>query len=156
LVEHAPQSSIELEISHKRCGRSPVFVLAYEENNYSELFKLDWRHGHSEDDRGRRICDPEYTSNEYTVADACMIADGTGYMLKHPFVNGHLQKVLARWAYKLFTSGGIVLPGFALADDGYLIVHKGQVYSGSDWIPRNTAAAALPCSAVLWSGTRSE
>jgi len=56
--------------------------------------------------------DPEYTSNEYTVADACMIADGTGYMLKHPFVNGHLQKVLARWAYKLFTSGGIVLPGF--------------------------------------------
>jgi len=33
-------------------------------------------------------------------------------------------------AYRLCTSGGFRLPGFALADDGYLVLHDGQVFWG--------------------------
>ncbi len=143
LVEHAPLSSIELEIKPQALREIERVRMAYEEKDFSELFKLIGATDTQRVIEAGEHADPEYTSNEYTVADACLIADGTGYMLKHPFVNGHLQKVLARWAYRLFTSGGFVLPGFALADDGYLTVHKGKIYSGSDWIPRNTASAAL-------------
>src|SRR5258708_13758496 len=65
-------------------------------------------------------------------------------MLKHPFVNHHLQKVLARWAYRLCTSGGFRLPGFALADDGYLVLDGGQVFCSSDWIPKDRGIASVP------------
>ena len=46
-----------------------------------------------------------------TLAAGALVADSTGYMLKHPFVNHYLQKVLAQWAYKVCTSGGFHLPG---------------------------------------------
>ena len=85
------------------------------------------------------------TSNEYTVAQAALIADATGYMLKHPFIQHHLQRVLMKWAYRLCTSGGFRLPGFALADDGYLFLHEGQVVCGSDWIPKASAIAESSC-----------
>jgi len=39
LVEHAPQSSIELEIKPQALREIARVRLAYEENNYSELFK---------------------------------------------------------------------------------------------------------------------
>ena len=38
--------------------------------------------------------DPDYTTNEYTVAQAALLPTATGYMLKHPFIQHHLQKVL--------------------------------------------------------------
>ena len=87
----------------------------------------------------------DYTSNEYTVAQAALIADATGYMLKHPFIQHHLQRVLMKWAYRLCTSGGFRLPGFALADDGYLFLHEGQVVCSSDWIPKTSAIAESSC-----------
>ena len=143
LVEHAPQESIELEIKPHALKQLDKLRKAWEENNFSELFELL---GTQE-----RQCvldivddpDPEYTSSEYTVADGALVADGTGYMLKHPFVNSHLQKVLARWAYRLCTSGGFRLPGFALADDGYLVLHDGEVFCGSDWIPKDRGFAPV-------------
>ena len=116
---------------------------AWEENNFTELFELL---GTQESQRVLDIAedpDPEYTCSEYTVADGALVADGTGYMLKHPFVNHHLQKVLARWAYRLCTSGGFRLPGFALADDGYLLLSDGEVFCGSDWIPKDRGFAPV-------------
>jgi len=71
------------------------------------------------------VTDPEHTSSEHTVVEAVLKADSTGYWVKHPFVNSHLQRTLARWAYKLCTAGGFTLPAFALADDGYLVLHDG-------------------------------
>src|SRR5260221_14738586 len=89
---------------------------AWEENNFTDLFELlGTQETQSVLDVGEEP-DPEYTSSEYTVADGALVADGTGYMLKHPFVNHRLQKVLARWAYRPCTSGGFRLPGFRLAD----------------------------------------
>ena len=79
------------------------------------------------------------------MAQAALIADATGYMLKHPFIQHHLQRVLMKWAYRLCTSGGFRLPGFALADDGYLFLHEGQVVCGSDWIPKTSAIAESSC-----------
>ena len=61
---------------------------------------------------------------------------GTGYMLKHPFVNHHLQKVLARWAYRLCTSGG-----FRLA----------RLRAGGRWLP---ACCATAKSSVVRTGFR--
>lgn len=144
LVEHAPEDSIELEI--KPCALQQIEKLrkAWEENNFTELFELL---GTQENQRVLDAIedpDPNYTCSEYTVADGALVADGTGYMLKHPFVNYHLQKVLARWAYRLCTSGGFRLPGFALADDGYLLFHDGQIFCGSDWIPKERGLASVP------------
>ena len=144
LVEHAPEDSIELEIKPYALRQIEKLRKAWEENNFTELFELlGTQETQSVLDVGEEL-DPEYTSSEYTVADGALVADGTGYMLKHPFVNHHLQKVLARWAYRLCTSGGFRLPGFALADDGYLVLHDGQVFWGSDWIPKDRAIASVP------------
>jgi hypothetical protein len=144
LVEHAPEDSIELEIKPYALRQIEKLRKAWEENNFTDLFELlGTQETQSVLDVGEEP-DPEYTSNEYTVADGALVADGTGYMLKHPFVNHHLQKVLARWAYRLCTSGGFRLPGFALADDGYLVLHDRQVFWGSDWIPKDRAIASVP------------
>jgi hypothetical protein len=143
LVEHAPQDSIELEIKPYALKQVEKLRKAWEENNFRELFELL---GTQESQRALDIVeepDAEYTSSEYTVADGALVADGTGYMLKHPFVNSHLQKVLARWAYRLCTSGGFRLPGFALADDGYLVLKDGEVFCGSDWIPKDRGFASV-------------
>ena len=74
----------------------------------------------------KAVTDPEHTSSEHTVVEAVLKADSTGYWVKHPFVNSHLQRTLARWAFKLCTAGGFTLPAFALADDGYLVLHNGR------------------------------
>jgi hypothetical protein len=143
LVEHAPQDSIELELKPYALKQIEKLRKAWEENNFAELFELL---GTQESQRALDIAedpDPEYTCSEYTVADGALVADGTGYMLKHPFVNSHLQKVLARWAYRLCTSGGFRLPGFALADDGYLVLRDGGVFCGSDWIPKDRGFATV-------------
>jgi len=143
LVEHAPQDSIELELKPYALKQIEKLRKAWEENNFMDLFGLL---GTQESQRALDIAeevDPEYTCSEYTVADGALVADGTGYMLKHPFVNGHLQKVLARWAYRLCTSGGFRLPGFALADDGYLVLRDGEIFCGSDWIPKDRGFAPV-------------
>jgi len=144
LVEHAPDDSIELEIKPYALRQIERLRKAWEENNFTELFELlGTQETQSVLGVGEEP-DPEYTSSEYTVADGALVADGTGYMLKHPFVNHHLQKVLARWAYRLCTSGGFRLPGFALADDGYLVLDDGQVFCSSDWIPKDRGIASVP------------
>jgi hypothetical protein len=143
LVEHAPHDSIELELKPYALKQIEKLRKAWEENNFTELFELL---GTQESQHALDIAedpDPEYTCSEYTVADGALVADGTGYMLKHPFVNSHLQKVLARWAYRLCTSGGFRLPGFALADDGYLVLHDDEVFCGSDWIPEDRGFAPV-------------
>ena len=143
LVEHAPADSMELEI--KPCALKEVEKVrqAWEENNFTELFRSLGIQDTQQVLEPSEEPDPEYTSNEYTVAAGALVADSTGYMLKHPFVNHYLQKVLAQWAYKVCTSGGFHLPGFTLADDGYLVFHDGKVFSGSDWIPANRALVPI-------------
>jgi hypothetical protein len=60
-----------------------------------------------------------------------------------------LQRRFAKWAYKICTAGGFTLPAFALADDGFLFLNGGKVWSGSDWMPEEHAIAALGCNRFL-------
>ena len=41
------------------------------------------------------------------------------------------------------------MPAFALADDGYLVLHDGRIYSGSDWIPEWKALTSLDSKRML-------
>src|SRR5262249_10250969 len=72
-----------------------------------------------------------------------LLADTTGNIVRYPYINNQLNRLLARWAFKAATGGGFRLPAYALADDGYLIVHDGRLYAGSDWISRQQAIVAL-------------
>src|SRR4029077_17101963 len=67
----------------------------------------------------------------------------TGFLIQHPWVNNQLERVLARWAFKVCTAGGFEMPAFTLADDGYLFMPAGQVYSGSDWVPQDRSVNSL-------------
>src|SRR5258708_39117075 len=51
----------------------------------------------------------------------------------------------AKWAFKLCTAGGFKIPGFALADDGFLGLYGGQVVAASDWLPQDRAISSVPC-----------
>ena len=72
------------------------------------------------------------------------------YWVKHPFVNSHLQRTLARRGRSnCALAGGFTLPAFALADDGYLVLHDGRIYSGPDWIPEWHAITSLASERML-------
>jgi hypothetical protein len=83
------------------------------------------------------------------VVEAALKADSSGQLVKFPFINNQLQRILCRWAYKLCTAGGFRLPAFALADDGYLALHNGRVYSGSNWMPEGHAITSLGSRRLL-------
>ena len=149
LLEHAPEGSIELEIKPYALREIEKVRRAFEENNFTELFQLL---GTQESQRALEpgeAPDGDYSSSEYTVAQAALVADASGYMLKHPFIQHHLQRVLVKWAYRLCTGGGFRLPGFALADDGYLFLHNKHVVCGSDWIPKASVIAQSECTRGL-------
>jgi len=64
-------------------------------------------------------------------------------------VSNQINRKLARWAFRIFTSGGLRLPAFALVDDGVLIEHEGKILSASDWIPESTAITSLAADQSL-------
>ena len=151
LVEHAPADSMELEIKPYALHEIEKVRTAFEGKQFESLLELL---GTSEaqavigvdDDQN---FDSEFTGIEHTIVEAVLKADPTGYMLKHPWIHAQLDRLLAKWAYKVSTAGGLRLPAFALADDGFLVEHCGEIYSGSDWIPRNSASANLASSRLL-------
>ncbi len=141
LLTHAPESSIDLEVLPLALEQVRKLKGTVDENNFEELFRLlgtDEVPGEGES-----------ASTERTVVEAALKADGSGQLVKFPFINNQLQRVLCRWAYKLCTAGGFRLPAFALADDGYLVLHNGRVFSGSDWMPENSALTSLGSARML-------
>jgi hypothetical protein len=151
LVEHAPADSMELEIKPYALAEIEKVRAAFEGRQFESLLELL---GTSEaqavigvdDDQSY---DPEYTGIEHTIVEAVLKADPTGYMLKHPWINAQVDRLLAKWAYKVSTAGGVRLPAFALADDGYLVQRDGEVFSGSDWIPLDSASVNLASDRLL-------
>ena len=151
LVEHAPADSMELEIKPYALAEIEKVRAAFEGRQFESLLELL---GTSEaqavigvdDDQSY---DPEYTGIEHTIVEAVLKADPTGYMLKHPWIHAQVDRLLAKWAYKVSTAGGLRLPAFALADDGYLVQRDGEVFSGSDWIPLDSASVNLASDRLL-------
>ena len=152
LIEHAGKDSIEMEIKPRALEQVRKLRAAVEERNFEELFRLL---GTSESQRVYRAdeegepADGEYTSVENTILEAVLKADPTGFLVSHPWVNAQLARRLAHWAFKVATAGGLELPAFALADDGYLFCHQGEIFSGSDWTPKEAAATNLACRDLL-------
>src|SRR5207237_378664 len=55
----------------------------------------------------------------------------------------------ARWTFKLCTGGGFRMPACALADDGILALHDGQVIAASDWLLLDCAITSVSCERGL-------
>jgi len=87
----------------------------------------------------------------YRAVECILLADGSGEITRHPYIHQTLSKLMTKWAYKLGTGGGLDLPGFMLAADGYLAEVDGKVVSGSNWLPLDTAIVsdALTCDRGL-------
>src|SRR5689334_12327735 len=150
LVEHAPLNSIETEIKPIAMAAVEKVKTAIASNDFGGLFRILGMSDEVELLRSdETVTDLEHTSSEHTVVEAVLKADSTGYWVKHPFVNSHLQRTLARWAFKLCTAGGFTLPAFALADDGYLILCNARIYRGSDCIPEWKAPTILDSKQML-------
>jgi hypothetical protein len=136
LVEHAPEDSIQLEILPQAMKQVAKLSESVGEGRYEDLLEILGRHP----DKSSDALEPDQ-NEEFRVVEGLLLADASGEIVRHPYVNNALNRLLARWAFKTATSGGFRLPAFALADDGYLIADEGRVYAGSDWIPQHQAIA---------------
>jgi len=138
LVEHAPEDSMELEILPQAIQQVAKLSEAVGEGRYGDLLEVLV---HPPD---RSLPDGVEPDNEvFPVLEGLLLADASGEIVRHPYVNNQLNKLMARWAFKAATGGGFRLPAFALMDDGYLFLKDGQVSSGSDWIPEHKAIVPL-------------
>jgi hypothetical protein len=132
LIEHAPDDSIQLEILPEALGQVRRLNDSISEGRYTELLEL------------LGLDDAEKSQDEEVrTVEAALLADTSGHIVRYPYINNQLNRLLARWAFKAATGGGFRLPAYALADDGYLVVHDGRLYAGSDWISKQKAIVAL-------------
>jgi len=154
LTQHAPMDSIETEVIPYALEQVRKVTETVNNNDFEELFRLLGASESQpliEDDceAGAEESAADYTSVENTIIEAVLKADPTGYFVRHPHVNRHLQRRLAKWAYKASTAGGFTIPAFALADDGVLFLNDEKVWWASDWIPQEHAIAPLGCERFL-------
>ncbi|MGH9511345.1 MAG: hypothetical protein ACRD2U_04340 [Terriglobales bacterium] len=139
LVEHAPEDSIQLEVLPQAMAQVRKLSGAVSEGRYEELLEVLGRHPEKSLPNGLE----QDSGEEFRIVEGLLLADASGEIVRHPYVNNQLNKLLARWAFKAATSGGFRLPAFALMDDGYLFLKDGRVFSGSDWIPEHKAIVPL-------------
>ena len=148
LLEHAPWESIQLEIVPFAMEQARKLRTACEDGKYDDVIELLGT-SHAQRAWEETNDDSEYTSFEHTVVEAVLKVDSSGYLIKHPYINNALNRLLAKWAFKLCTAGGFKIPGFALADDGFLRLYQGQVVAASDWLPQDRAISSVPCTKGL-------
>ena len=147
LIEHAPRESIQTEIAPFAMEQARKLRAACQDGRYDEVIELlgtsqtqsPWEEG----------AESGFTSTEHTVVEAVLKVDSSGYLIKHPYINNALNRLLAKWTFKLCTAGGFKIPGFALADDGFLALYQGQVVAASDWLPQDRAISSVPCAKGL-------
>ena len=147
LIQYAPEDSLRTEIIPRALEESRGVVSSALSGDYQKI--LEVLGTSTVQPRVEDSEDEEFTSYEHTMVEAVLKADGSGMLVRHPWLNKQLHRLLARWAHKVATGGGFGMPAFALADDGYLFVHNGQVFAGSDWIPEGMAISSLSTSRGL-------
>ena len=141
VLQHAPAESIETEVVPQAVELIESLKAAWQTGNHRKVVEMIGKEVRQNDDS-----DGEEFQR---VVEATLLADGSGEITRHPYIHTQLSKLMARWAYKLMTGGGIELPAFALADDGFLVCQHGEVVSGADWMPLTTAITSLPSSRGL-------
>jgi hypothetical protein len=135
VLQHAPAESIENEIVPQAVSTIDALKQAWKEGNHRAVVELI----------GQEVRQDENSEGEafQRVVEATLLADGSGEITRHPYIHTQLSRLMARWAYKLMTGGGIDLPAFALADDGYLVLQHGKICSRADWMPVTAAIATV-------------
>lgn len=140
LIENAPEESVHLEVLPEALTEARKFTDSFEQGDYTKLLET--------------LCLDEIEfiqeRGEMRIVEAALLADRNAIVgvARFPYINNQLNKTLARWAFRTATGGGLRLPGFTLADDGYLFARDGKICSGSDWIPRDQAIVALESQSV--------
>ena len=149
LVVHAPWNSFQLEILPRALAEAERLRVAVSQGKWDEIIEI--LGGSMAQTLGEENGEEntEYTAYEHTVVEAALKVDSSGSMAMYPYINDQLNRLLARWTFKLSTGGGFKMPAFTLADDGYLTLYQGQVVAGSDWIPKDRALTSLPCQRGL-------
>jgi hypothetical protein len=138
LIVHAPRESVEQEIIPEARISIGKLNAAFSARNHPALVELLGRRVPDDtDEQGEEEKTPERT------VEAVLLADGSGELTRHPYIHQQLNKMLTHWAYKTLTGGGLELPAFALADDGYLFLDQGRIHAGSDWLPLDTAITSV-------------
>jgi hypothetical protein len=118
VLQHAPVESIENEIVPQAVSMIDSLKQAWKEGNHRDVVELIGQEVRQDDSSERE--------GFQRVVEATLLADGSGEITRHPYIHSQLSRLMARWAYKLMTGGGIELPAFALADDGYLVLERWQ------------------------------
>ncbi|HET9216412.1 MAG TPA: hypothetical protein VFR18_05510, partial [Terriglobia bacterium] len=149
LLEHVSWETLKSEILPHALSQVQKLRTAVEQGNYEGLLELLGTSQAQQRLDAQDTAETGYTSREATVVEAVLKVDPTGYLVKHPYINQQLNKLLARWTFKLCTGGGFRMPAFALADDGILALHEGQVIAASDWLPLDCAVTSLSCDRGL-------
>ena len=138
VLQHAPLDSIATEIVPQAREKVEVLKKAWRERNHEVLVAMVGSSVRSENAPGS-----EQEEEFQRIVEATLLADGSGELTRHPYIHRQLDRLLARWSYKLMTGGGIDLPAFALADDGVLFLNAaGKVMSAADWMPRDKAISS--------------
>src|SRR5579863_10154137 len=106
LVEHAPEDSIQLEILPLAMKQVTKLSEAVGEGRYEDLLEVLGHHP----DRSLPDGLGQDTNEEFRVVEGLLLADASGEIVRHPYVNNQLNKLLARWAFKAATGGGFRLP----------------------------------------------
>jgi len=151
LIEHAPPESLEEEIAPRAREQAGKLKAAVDGGDMDELLGiLGTAEAQKEVLEGESVApDPGYTSVENTILEAVLKADGSGSLVRFPWVQTQLQRRLASWAFKASTAGALSFPAFALADDGFLVASDGEVYCSADWMPKEAACTRLACRDLL-------
>jgi hypothetical protein len=130
VLQHASWEVIEGEIIAKCKKEIDGLKKGFDTDEHKELLSLI---GGDNSDTGY-----------FRVVEGCLASDRDGFISRHPHVHNGIKKLLAQWAYRMLTGGGMRMPGRMLIDDGYLVVEDGKLYSGSDWIEYNSSISDLP------------
>jgi hypothetical protein len=143
LLEHASWETLKFEILPYALSQVQTLKAAADQGDYEGLLELLGTTQSQQRIESDEPADSGYTSREATVVEAVLKVDPTGHLVRHPYINQQLNKLLARWTFKLCTGGGFRMPAFALADDGILALHNGQLIAASDWLPLDRAVTSL-------------
>jgi len=156
LIEHAPEDSIQLEILPQAMKQVAKLSEAVGEGRYEDLLEIMGRH--PDKTSGALELDP---NEEFRIVEGLLLADASGEIVRHPYVNNQLNKLLARWGVqdsdgRWLLSAGVRADGRRLSlPEGWQSVLRLRLDTGAQrhrypW-PRNTACVfAIP---YAWSTT---
>jgi hypothetical protein len=163
LLEHASEESLYTEILPQALEQVHKVKSAWTDGNYEGPFEVigkfltePQKESESDPDAGDGFEEETELNQsspasvgEWEPVEGALMSDGSGMVIHISYVSRHMNRHLARWAFRLLTSGGFKLPSFALADDGVLLEHQGKVISASDWIPKDAAITSLKAEKSL-------